>query len=380
MVMGNVLISLDEAKRIKARLKNDARVAAQLDSAAKGLLSNKLYTVTEYQSPADSGNPHDYFSEGPYWWPNPKDPNGPYIRRDGEFNPDLFEHHREDMTRMSHESLLLAIAGFYLDNAVYAERAYQLLYTWFIDEDTCMTPHLEHGQAIRGLCSGRGIGIIDTVTLIDAVQAAWYLEQMGYYDTLAGCRAWFTEYLHWLNTSEKGLSEKHYFNNHANWWNSQAAAYAAYVGDEAMLAECVDKFKNDILPRQMGSEGEFVDEIKRTNSLHYSLYNLDAGGVMCEIAQLNGYDLWHYQTADGKGMELALRFILPYLKAPETWPYPQINKIRSVGENPTLQVGAMRLQKPVWTAVNRQNRSPERVVDSSSHAGPVYFLAGYDYE
>jgi hypothetical protein len=26
----------------------------------------------------------------PYWWPDPKNPNGPYINRDGHWTPDRF--------------------------------------------------------------------------------------------------------------------------------------------------------------------------------------------------------------------------------------------------------------------------------------------------
>ena len=37
-----------------------------------------------------SGNKHDYISQGPYWWPDPEKADGlPYIRRDGEVNPEV---------------------------------------------------------------------------------------------------------------------------------------------------------------------------------------------------------------------------------------------------------------------------------------------------
>ena len=47
-------------------------------------------TVTADVCERSKGGPQDYYSEGDYWWPNPKDPKGPYIRRDGETNPNNF--------------------------------------------------------------------------------------------------------------------------------------------------------------------------------------------------------------------------------------------------------------------------------------------------
>ena len=69
-----------------------------------------------------------------------------------------------------------------------------------------MNPHLEYGQAIRGRCDGRGIGIIDTTTLIGVVHAVSLLSRADgrSNDVLAGVRVWFSEYLTWLTESKKG--------------------------------------------------------------------------------------------------------------------------------------------------------------------------------
>ncbi len=50
-------------------------------------------TVTVDQCERSAGGIHDFYSEGDYWWPNPDDPDGRYIRRDGETNPDNFVAH-----------------------------------------------------------------------------------------------------------------------------------------------------------------------------------------------------------------------------------------------------------------------------------------------
>jgi hypothetical protein len=40
------------------------------------------------------GGKHDFYSEGDYWWPDEKNPNGPYIQKDGLTNPENFVAHR----------------------------------------------------------------------------------------------------------------------------------------------------------------------------------------------------------------------------------------------------------------------------------------------
>ncbi len=45
--------------------------------AANEYLSQPPITITAYSSPRSKGGKHDYFSEGDYWWPDPKNPEGP---------------------------------------------------------------------------------------------------------------------------------------------------------------------------------------------------------------------------------------------------------------------------------------------------------------
>ena len=45
--------------------------------AANEYLSQPPITITAYSSPRSKGGKHDYFSEGDYWWPDPKNPERP---------------------------------------------------------------------------------------------------------------------------------------------------------------------------------------------------------------------------------------------------------------------------------------------------------------
>src|SRR6266508_2027752 len=70
-----------------------AAAARHLDEAPR--------TVTAARSPRSAGGPHDFFSEGDYWWPDPKNPEGPYVQRDGESNPGNFADHRRALIAFS---------------------------------------------------------------------------------------------------------------------------------------------------------------------------------------------------------------------------------------------------------------------------------------
>ena len=80
-------------------------------TAADAYLGQEPVTITAFRAPRSAGGAHDFFSEGDYWWPNPGDPDGPYIQRDGETNPDNFALHRQAMIRMSIQAAAL-IAAF----------------------------------------------------------------------------------------------------------------------------------------------------------------------------------------------------------------------------------------------------------------------------
>ena len=69
--------------------------------AATAALREAPRTITAARSPRSAGGVHDFFSEGDYWWPDPANPGGPYIQRDGMTNPDNFVEHRRALMRLS---------------------------------------------------------------------------------------------------------------------------------------------------------------------------------------------------------------------------------------------------------------------------------------
>ena len=113
---------------------------------------------------------HDYYSEAPYWWPNPDNPSGPYIRKDGQANPDRFLWNKAALNSMSDAVFTLGTAAFLLDDSRYAQRAARIVQTWFLNPKTHMNPNLEYAQAVPGVNTGRGAGILEGRVFIRAVQ------------------------------------------------------------------------------------------------------------------------------------------------------------------------------------------------------------------
>src|SRR5262249_6645688 len=133
--------------------------------AANQYLSETPITITASTSPHSAGGAHDFFSEGDYWWPDPNNPDGPYVQRDGRSNPDNFNDHRRYLMRLSVQVPALVAAWKITKDSRYATQAARHLRAWFIDERTRMNPRLKYAQAIHGRVTGRGTGIIDTVHL-----------------------------------------------------------------------------------------------------------------------------------------------------------------------------------------------------------------------
>ena len=70
-------------------------------AAAQKYLAEPPITIIASSSPRSADGVHDFFSEGDYWWPDPQNPDAPYIQRDGMSNPDNFNDHRKYLMRLS---------------------------------------------------------------------------------------------------------------------------------------------------------------------------------------------------------------------------------------------------------------------------------------
>ena len=290
--------------------------------AANQYLRETPITITAAKSSRSAGGLHDFFSEGDYWWPDPQNLAGPYIQRDGMTNPANFTDHRRYLMRLSLEVPALAAAWKLTKDSRYAKHAALHLRAWFLDPATLMNPNLQYAQAIHGRFTGRGIGIIDTIHLVEVARA---IEVLGNSKGLTqaedmGLKQWFNVYLNWLTTSKNGIEERDAKNNHGTCWVMQVAEFARLTGNQELLAYCRNRFKTVLVPNQIAPDGSFPQELRRTKPYSYSLFNLEALATVCQILSTPVDNLWTFQLADGRGMRKAMDFMFPHIMNKKGWP------------------------------------------------------------
>ncbi len=295
---------------------------ARVLKAANQYLKEQPITVTASSSPRSAGGLHDFFSEGDYWWPDPQNPDGPYIQRDGMTNPNNFVDHRKYLMRLSVQVPALVAAWKLTGDERYARHAVKHLRAWFIDEKTKMNPNLQYAQAIHGRFTGRGIGIIDTIHLVEVARAIEWLKDSRPFNTtdLGGVTQWFSDYLQWMTSSKNGIDERDAKNNHGTCWVMQVAAFALLVGNRDLVDYCRNRFKTVLVPNQIVIDGSFPEELRRTKPYGYSLFNLDAMATICELLSTEKDDLWRFSTTDGRGISKALAYMYPFIKNKRSWP------------------------------------------------------------
>lgn len=295
-----------------------------LERAAMNLKEEPV-TVTAFIAERSAGDIHDFYSEGDYWWPDSLNPDGPYIRRDGETNPDNFVAHRHAMVRFSSIVGNLTSAYLLTEEQKYVDAVLAHVRAWFVDEPTKMNPNLLYAQAIKGITTGRGIGIIDTIHLMEVAQSLWQLEKAGVLpeNDLRPTKQWFSEYLNWMSTHQNGIDEMNAKNNHGTCWVMQAAVFARYAGNEDMMDFCRRRYKEVLLPKQMAEDGSFPLETARTKPYGYSLFNLDAMATICQTLSDKNDNLWNYTADEGKNIEKGIKFVYPYVLDKESWTFPK---------------------------------------------------------
>lgn len=293
---------------------------AQLIRKAEKAMAQPVPLLTDKEVVPPSGDKRDYTSLAIYFWPDSTSSDGlPYVRWDGHVNPERWDESRYDARRLERmKSELRALAQGYAVSGcdAFAERAAALADSWFIDPATRMNPRLEYAQLVPGKSEGRHSGIIDTVNLIDVVDALYLLESSPAFppEKQQQVKAWFGAYTDWLLTSEKGKREAASANNHGVWYDAQVAVFAHYAGRDDVARRVIRDVVHRRLEKQLAPDGSFPLELARTRPMNYSLYVLRGYLTLARVGDELGIDLYDQQTAKGQGLKEAIWFILPYVR------------------------------------------------------------------
>jgi hypothetical protein len=355
------LLNASELAGIRAANPEDPRrveiVTAAIAEANRAMTVGPFSVMDKSVTPP-SGDKHDYMSHAPYFWPDPSKPNGlPYIRRDGEHNPEIKEiTDHDEWGRMSEAARTLALAYYFTGKPEYADRATLLLRTWFLDPATSMHPNLEFGQGIPGINTGRGIGIIESRFLLDDTDAVDLLAGSKAWteSDAQGFRHWLADYLNWLRTSDKGKAEDGAKNNHGTWYDLQVTDFALFLGDTQLAKDTLERVKTRRIAVQIEPDGKQPLELARTNAWGYSNGNLDG---LCKLATLGdevGVDLWDYKTAEGRSIRAAIDFLVPYAAGQKKWDFQQIGGFNADALQQTLLRAAKAYHNEKYAALAAQ--------------------------
>lgn len=317
---------------IRGRLsKGDKELApalARLEKDAEESLRAGPFSVVKKKPTPPSGDKHDYMSQAPYFWPDSASSNGlPYIRRDGERNPELrqISDHRE-MDEMANNVETLALAYYFTGKEMYASRAAVLLRAWFFDSATRMNPNLRFAQFVPGVNTGRGTGLIESRSLTRVVDAVGLLVGSKEWSTAdqKQLETWFTQFLNWMLESKHGQAEGAAKNNHGTYYDVQVVSYALFLGNTDVATRIMKQAPQKRIVVQIEADGRQPLELVRTKAWSYSIGNLSGLMSLARLGESMGVDLWHFESADGRSIRKAFDFLAPYGLGEQKWPYKQI--------------------------------------------------------
>jgi len=327
------VIDYQELETQKTLLEADDKKAVlnynKLIKRADELMVSEPFSVVNKTGLPPSGNKHDYMSIGPYWWPNPETDDGlPYIRKDGEINPETRNNFTDFVENKKFTAGIkdLSEAYYLSDNLNYAKRALELINVWFLNLDTKMNPHLNYGQSIPGKNDGRCFGIIETARLVEVIKFLELAKHRTIIDkkTEEGMFIWFTEYADWLQNSKLGKEESTRENNHGTHYDVQLLSILLYVNQIDKVKSYLSTITKARIFSQIEPDGSQPLELKRTKSFSYSVMNLHGFLQLASLGQKVGLNLWDVASEDGRSIKKGYQYMLPFLTKEKEWEYQQI--------------------------------------------------------
>lgn len=344
-------------QRLREGDESFALAITKLEREAQQALDAGPFSVTYKTNLPPSGDKHDYMSIAPYFWPDPTKPGGlPYVRRDGERNPANRTSDRRNLAELIESVETLGQAYYFTGEEKYAAKATQLLRAWFLDPATRMNPNFTFAQAVPGVNSGRGIGLIETAGLANLVDAVGLLASSTAWTKTdqRETEKWFADFLQWMLESPHGRDEAAAKNNHGTWYDVQVASFALFVGQREIATNVLHAAGAKRIARQIEPDGRQPLELARTKAWGYSTMNLRGLMSLATLGEHVGVDLWDYETADGRSLRRALDYLLPFAAGERPWSHPQLGGWSPDGLLSSLRLAVSHYPEPKYRQVLRK--------------------------
>lgn len=312
---------------LKKKLQKEqyADIKQNITKKANSYIKKEYLSVTDKEKKF-APDKHYYESMGPYWWPDPKNPYGAYIRKDGVRNPEYKEYDKDRMSEMANRIYYTTLAFYLTHDIRYYEYCIRQLQVWFLNEDTRMHPSLEYGQIIPGKNNNRGrdAGLIEMRVIHTLLESVRLLNDTKRVDsaTYKGLQQWCKDFLLWCENSEIGQKEFAATNNHGTSLDVVMLNMAIF----ANYKECVNRLSKGFAERrlsvQIGENGMMSAELTRTMAFHYSIYNLSHIVDYCLLQESIGN---HFYKKNSKVINSAISYLLQYVGHKDLWEYQEIS-------------------------------------------------------
>jgi TonB family protein len=266
--------------------------AERIKYFAEQYMNEPIQTLNLFSSRRSPGSKNEYYSEALTWWPKQENPYLPYMIKEGVINPDAFTKHKVLLERLGKIVPGLTSAYLITNNKEYAKRALDHIYAWFIDPETSMAPNLNYAQAIPYRTSGRAVGILEGLPLVEVIQSLQYLDDFLSENEKNIIDLWLEDYENFLEFGDYSEYLMQRKDNYSTAWLVQLSMIAKYLDNDELMANALNYFLQHTLSFTL-DEGSFYLNDNVNRKLEYNIFYMsDMLAIESEILKQYDPEIW----------------------------------------------------------------------------------------
>ena len=291
---------------------------------AENIVRQQPVAVTD-KTVCQSGNKHKYESLSIYWWPDPNTPGGPYIARDGQYNPEYKQYDYPRLLKLKENLAVCSKAYFLTNDNRYYDFFCRQLDTWFIADSTYMTPDFDYCQIIPGRNGNKGNpqGMADIYNFNDVMESIRLVNSVKCigHKRMKALKAWFLDFAQWMQTSENGKKAYKFKNGQVLTFDTTIYDIFVFTGRKSKRKKIFREFPAKRVMAQIEDDGKMPEALKRTRALSYSVINLQRFVDFATLAKSDGNRLPEESLLR---IRSAFDYITPFIYNQQSFPYSEL--------------------------------------------------------